>query len=349
MKLLKKLFFVVIALAILFVAHIVISTGYFRTIENKFNGKLIKKVHIPGAEDIIVSHKDSFAIISSTARQTIPKTVEEKGGLYFLDLKTKNYSTIHLTENFKKPFAPHGISMIKKDSIYTIYAVNHTNDSHSIEVFNLIDRKLTHVKTLKDKSMISPNDIVLLDENRFYFTNDHKYTKGIKQIAEDYGGLSIANVVYFDGEKYSTVADGISHPNGINLDKKRNLVYVASSRKFLVKVYHKNKDNSLTFIEDIDCKTGIDNIEFDTDGNLYIGSHPSLLHFASYAKGKKKISPSEIIKIDYKKKGDYNIEEVYLNDGSEMSACSVASPFGDLLLVGNVMDAHFLILKRNSK
>jgi len=346
-----KITFLVLFLALLsFVAHVFISTGFFRTIENKFKGKIIKKINLPGAEDIVVSRVDSFAIISSTDGRTLPRTKEQVGGLYFLDLKNDTYQPIHLTANFKKSFAPHGISIKKMDSTYTVLAVNHTNkNTHTIEVFELHGKDLVHKKTLEHKLMVSPNDVVILDENRFYFTNDHKYTEGISRLFEDYGGLSLSNIIYFDGENYKEVANGIAYANGINFDAKRNLLFVASPRKFLVKVFKVNADNSLEFIEDIDCKTGVDNIEFDTEGNLWIGSHPNLLHFAEYAKGNKDISPSEITKINYKDKGDYTIEQIYMNDGSKMSASTVAATFGDLILVGNVMDKHFLILKRTNK
>ncbi len=341
--------FLVLFLGLLvFILNIFISTGFFRTIENKFDGKVIKSIKLPGAEDIVISNIDSFAIISSTSGRTLPRTKKQVGGLYFLDLKNNNYTPIHLTANFKKPFAPHGISMVKTDSTYTILAVNHANNSHSIEIFELYDKILTHKKTLTDVSMISPNDVVMLDKNRFYFTNDHKYTEGVMQLLENYAGLSVSNVIYFDGKNYSEVANGIAYANGINIDVKRNLLFVASPRKFLVKVYKIYENNSLEFIENIDCKTGVDNIEFDTEGNLWIGSHPNLLHFAAYAKGDKQTSPSEIIKINYKSKGDYTIEKIYLNDGTTMSASTVAATFGNLILVGNVMDKHFLILKRTS-
>ena len=108
------------------------------------------------------------------------------------------------------------------------------------------------------------------------------------------------------------------------------------------------KNGSLNFIENIDCGTGVDNIEFDEDGKLWIGSHPNLLEFASYAKGKKDKSPSEIIVIDYRGKGDYSIEQIYMEDGTEMSASTVAPTLGNLILVGNVMDEHFLVLERSS-
>jgi arylesterase/paraoxonase len=223
-------------------------------------------------------------------------------------------------------------------------AINHILDAHSIEVFKLNKNILTHEKTLTDDFMVRPNDIVMIDKDRFYFTNDHGYTKGLGMLAEDYLGLALSNVIYFDGSTYREVASGISYANGINYDAKRNLLFVASPRKFLVKVYSILENGSLEFIEDIDCGTGVDNIEFDTEGNLWIGSHPNLLKFASYAKGKEEHSPSEIIKIDYRGKNDYSVKTIYLEDGKTMSASTVAAPFGDYLLSGNVMDDTFLIL-----
>jgi len=348
MRLLKKILFVVFILLIVFVANIFISTGFFRTIENKFEGELVKKIAIPGAEDITISLTDGFAIISSTDRGNYPPLKEEVGGLYFMDLKSNDLNVKSLTTNINKSFAPHGISMFKKDSTYRVVAVNHTSNEHSIEVFKLEREKLTLIKTLTDDSMVSPNDVVLLDENRFYFTNDHKYTEGIGRLIEDYAGYSASNIIYFDGENYNEVANGIAYANGINFDAKRNLLFVASPRKFLVKVYSANIDGSLIFIEDIDCGTGVDNIEFDAEGNLWIGAHPNLLKFTSYAQGKEEFSPSELIKIQYNGKNDYTIEKIYVNDGSEMSASTVAATFGNLILTGNVMDDKFLILKRNN-
>jgi len=344
-KTLKRIILIIIVLLIVFVAHTFISTGYFRTIENHFDGDIVKKIKLPGAEDITVSLTDSFAIISSTSRQKYPLQKEKLDGLYFMELKSGEFNMNSLTSSFKKPFAPHGISMLKQDSTYKIMAINHTLKGHSIEVFNLKNKTLNHVKTLTDPTMIRPNDLVMIDEERFYFTNDHGYTKGLGKLLEDYAGLALSNVIYYDGESYREVASGISYANGINYDANRNLLFIASPRKFLVKVYTVLPDGSLRFIEDINCGTGVDNIEFDTEGNLYIGAHPSLLRFTSYAKNKAQYSPSEIIKIAYRGTNNYTVETIYLEDGSTMSASTVAAPFRNLLLAGNVMDDEFLILK----
>ncbi|WP_170837127.1 SMP-30/gluconolactonase/LRE family protein [Aquimarina amphilecti] len=313
--------------------------------QNNFEGTVLKEIPIPGAEDITINTLEGFALISSTNREIYPPVKEEKGALYFMDLKDKDFPVTNLTTSFNKPFAPHGISMIKKDSTSTIMAINHTPKGHSIEVFSMRDKNLIHKKTLKHPSLVSPNDIVLIDENRFYVTNDHKYTNGFGKVLEEYLGLSVSNVLYYDGENYIEVADGIAYANGINFDRKRSLLFVASPRAFLVKVYTRNDDGSLEFIENISCNTGVDNIEIDSEGNLWIGAHPNLLRFGSYAKREKETSPSEIIKIIYNGKNDYVIEQKYTNDGKTMSGSTVAAPYNDLILMGNVMDDHFLILK----
>ena len=289
---------------------------------------------------------DSFAIISATNRQIYPPKEVETGGLYLIDLKQDNYEPMLLTGTFKEDFAPHGIDIYKKDSSYIVMAISHTLTEHFIEIFELKGTKLTPIKTLQDDSMISPNDLVIINENEFYFTNDHGYTKGIGKFLEEYAGLAVANVVHYKDGKYEVVANGIAYANGINFDKKRNFVYVASPRNFQVQVYERKTNGKLSFIENIPCGTGVDNIDLDTAGHLWIGAHPNLLRFKAYAKGNKPTSPSEIIKVDYRSKGDYTVEKIYVEEGDKMSASTVAVTFGNLIFTGNVMDDEFLILER---
>lgn len=344
---LKKVLGYTLLIILVYVAYVFVSTGYFRTIENTFDGTIIKEIAIAGAEDVMVIPENGFALVSASPRSKVLEEQQKSGGLYLMDLNSKEYQVKKLTTDFNKPFAPHGISMYKRDSTHTVMAVNHTTKRHSIEVFKLQNSVLTFERTITNPALVSPNDVVMLDENRFYFTNDHKYEEGIGRFLEDYGGLGLSNVIYFDGKNYKEVAKGIGYANGINYDKKRKLLFVASPRNFEVKVYTVNEDGSLNFIEDIACGTGVDNIEFDSEGNLWIGAHPNLLAFSSYAGGNKEISPSEIIKIEYRGKNDYTVEKKYINDGNEMSASTVAAPYQDIIITGNVMDSHFMVLKPN--
>ena len=347
MKFLKVLGFVLVLLLI-FVFYTMSSTGFFRTIENQFDGRVLKQIKIPGAEDITISHEDQFALISSTARQDLRSGKADQGGLYYIDLKTSDFKAQLISASFQEPFYPHGISMLRIDSAnFKVYAINHVEHQHSIEVFQLNGDQLTHEKTIKAPSLISPNDIVLIDQNTFYFTNDHNSTSGLGKIAEDYLGLARTNVIYYDGQQFKEVATGIAYANGINYDRERKLLFVASPRGFLIKVFEVGNAGQLTFVEDIDCGTGVDNIEFDPQGNLWIGCHPSLLDFSGYAAGRKEIAPSEVIKIDYRGKGDYEVKTIFVDDGNLISGTSVATPYQNYILVGNVMDDHFLVLENN--
>lgn len=346
MKLLKRLLIAFLILIAAMVLHDFISTGLFRTVENRFDGHTVMEIPLQGAEDITVSLADSFAIISATARGVYPPKGPESGGLYMMELKSGEFRIKYLTAGFNGPFAPHGISLFKHDSTYTLATINHTEQGHSIEFFHLVGDSLSHLRTERSEALVSPNDLVLLDAERFYVTNDHGYTKGIGRLLEEYGNLAVSNVMYFDGQEYRKAAKGIAYANGITVDHARNLVFVASPRRFLIKVYSRHADGSLTHVEDIPCGTGVDNLELDSDGSLWSGGHPKLLSFAAYATGRRQTAPSEIVRVRYRGIGDFTVESIYANDGSQVSATSVAAPFGNLLLVGTVKDDKMLVLRR---
>jgi len=92
----------------------------------------------------------------------------------------------------------------------------------------------------------------------------------------------------------------------------------------------------------------VDNIELDENGKLWIGSHPKLLSFTSYAAGGSEIAPSEIVTIAYHSQDQYEVESIYENDGSHMSASTVAIPYQGKVYVGNVMDDHFIVLDQSA-
>ena len=347
----KKFFIgygLVLLLLAIFVLNTFYSTGFFREVHTRIDGQT-SSYGIYGAEDLAISREDSFLIISSDDRAARFHGRKRKGALYKLDLTDPIAKPVKLTTNLDFTFLPHGISMLKTDaSSYKIWAINHTHEYHSVEVFKLLGDSLFHLETIKDDALISPNDLVAIDENLFYITNDHQYRTGIKRMAEDYLGLALSDVLFYDGDTFTQVADGIAYANGINYHSKMNKLFVASPRGFLVKVFEPDVNSGkLDFIEDIDTDTGVDNIEFDTQGRLGIGSHPNLMHFTSYAMGKVEYSPSEVIIIDYQSKSSYSIESVFEDTGENISASTVAIPFNGKVYIGNVMDVKLLVWEPN--
>lgn len=83
MRFIKKILLLLFIGLLLFVGHLLVSTGFFRTIKPKFDGEILKTIALKGAEDIMISHVDSFALVSSTNRAIYPPNSEEKGGALF--------------------------------------------------------------------------------------------------------------------------------------------------------------------------------------------------------------------------------------------------------------------------
>lgn len=329
-----------------FAYHILNTTGFFRKIENQLTGEVVKQIPIAGVEDLTIDEEGDFAIFISYNRAAERDEKPHQNGIYFLDLKTDTFEIKDLTPAFKSPIQPHGISLIRLDSNHhKLFVINHF-EGESIEIFDLYNRdSLVYEKTLEDDLIYAANDIVAISETQFYFTNDHYYQSKLGLLFENYSGIAKCETVYFDGKNYRIVNNNMAYANGINYDKKRNLMFIASPRGFLINVFEKAENGDLNFIESIDCGTGVDNIEFDKEGNIWVGCHPNLLAFKSYSKGKKPKVPSEIIKIEYRKKGDYEIEKIFIDDGTIISASTVAGIYKDLIFIGNVMDNHFTVLK----
>jgi arylesterase/paraoxonase len=343
----KKGIIIVIGLFGAFVLYTLVSGGFFREIVSQHIGSISQSLLVSGAEDIAISRKDEFLIVSSDDRASRRDGAPMQGGLYYINLKLPFYSLRLISQSFLKPLYPHGISLLPLDSgKYQLLVINHVGDEHTIERFLLVGEELTHIETLSDPSMISPNDVVAISENEFYFTNDHQFRKGFMRVLEDYLGLSLSGVVFSDGEKYADVAGGIAYANGINYDATRKLMYVASPRDFQLNVYNRSEDNSLTLIEEIATGTGVDNIEFDEEGNLWIGCHPSLLQFAKYAKGNAEAAPSEIIKISYQDVDNYTVESVFVDDGAIIKASTVAVPYKNQVFIGSVFDDKLVVWDR---
>ncbi len=346
----KKLGLIILILLIglsAFVFHIFSSTGYFREIENRNDfGPIYTEIDLPGVEDITIARDDSLVILSADDRAARRDGREVVAGLFLLDMPKDDFSLINLSEGLDFPFFPHGISIYPiSPGKYSLMAINHVDGKHSVEKFVLERNSLTHIETIRDEDFISPNDLVLVTPDQFYFSNDHGYTSGLGVFAENYLGYKAASIGFYDGQSASLKAGSIAYANGMQFNESDNLLYVASPRGFMVKVYEVTENWDLNLREDIATGTGVDNIELDENGDLWIGSHPNLLAFASYAAGKKPFSPSEVIRINYQE-SQSSIESVFVDSGELMSASSVAVPWGDYLFIGNVMDTKVLVLKR---
>lgn len=341
------LILLLLLLAALYIFYVCNTTGFFRDIKDDNRYVEVQRIPMYGGEDITIVN-DSIYLASADHRLATINGEPEQGNIHLLKIVGENISHKIISANFKKEFHPHGIDVYNlSDTTARVLVVNHTSDGkHAIEEFILQNEELKFVKTYEHEHILSPNDVVIIDKEKFFFTNDHGGKSDFSKFIEENTMRRWAHVIYYNGITYSKVSNGIAYANGINFDVKRNLLYVASPREFLVKVYQPALDGQLEFVEDIPCGTGVDNIEIDDNGKLWIGCHPNLLQFVAYMASKKQLAPTEVITIDYRSKGDYTVESIYENDGSVMTSCSVARPFGNKMIIGTVADDHISIMSK---
>lgn len=354
----RRLVLLLLALVLLaggYVAYLASAAGELRRLEPHAPGPCQAVTGAPGPEDITIDHLYGVALISSLDRGPTGGELGEpwRGEIFALELSADSSRPAAglrvLTGGFAGELVPHGISLYRGplhddgSRADALFVVNHPSSGQAIEIFDWDGRELRHRETIRDPALISPNDVLAVGPRSFYATNDHGSAAGPRRLAEDYLPLRRGQVVYYDGQRFTVVADRIGYANGINMSPSGDEVYVASSTFGRVHRYARDvMTGALEPLGELVLGTGPDNIEVDRHGMLWIGAHPKLLTFARAAR-RGGPSPSQVLWVDPEQASDPWLREVYLDLGDRFSASSVAAPFGARLLIGSVWEPHFLV------
>lgn len=341
----------IVLLLVLFVLKTLWAAGEFKQLSPHSTGRYHAVSSVAGAEDITVDPETGIAFISCNDRRAAMRGEAKQGAIFAYDLQSSQPVLVSLTDPVPFKFHPHGISFYRAPSgRKMLFVVNMGHDAHfhdssqpgRVEIFEYADRRLIHRQTVEDSKLHSPNDILAVGEKQFYVTNDHGATSRLKKMAEDYLQLSWSHVLFYDGSGFSRVADDLAYANGIAAALDGRTVYVASTTRGYLRVFSRDPSTgALRRQQDIQLGTGLDNIEVDETGALWIGCHPKLLRFVSHSKDPAKRSPSQVLRVRIGKDRDPDVAEIYLNDGAELSGSSVAMFYRNRLLIGSVYE-HFL-------
>ncbi len=342
---------VVVPIVAALVGKTLYDAGQFKTITPYCDCSCERIAGLPGPEDITVDAQTGTAFISSDDRRATLAGRPVQGAVYGLNLNSEGAEPVNLTVDFDKTFHPHGISLFKTEAGETLlFVINHTGKNHFVEIFEYRDQRLVHRESISHSLMFSPNDLVAVGRRSFYASNDHGARSEWGRTLEDYLQLARSYVVYFDGNGMVEAAEGFAYANGINVSPDGKRLYLATTIGQSLHVFSRDIfTGKLTPEFDVFLNTGTDNIEVDADGNLYIACHPKLLDFAGHAKDDQKMSPSQVLKIVFTDADQYHIEEIYVDDGSQISASSVAAPFNGGFLVGQVFEDHILRCMQDAK
>ncbi len=319
--------------------------GTFRRIQPHFAGTCHLVGGPIGPEDITIHPRTGVAYVSASDRRAIQAGKAVPGAVWAYDLNAAEPVPVNLTPNADARFQPHGISIWPgADGRDALFVVNHpvqgdTTASHSIEIFDLTENGLLHRATLTDPLLVMPNDLVAVGLDRFYVTNTHRHPPGRMQTIETYLQLTGAQVVFYGPGGFRPAISELVMPNGINVSPDGRTLYVASTTGRALRIYDRDPaSEALAFRREVPLGSGADNIEVDEHGNLWIGAHPKLLRIEAHGEDPKTLSPSQVLRVT----PDGKVDEIYLDDGTQLSTSTVAAVRGRRLLIGNVFDDGFL-------
>jgi len=167
----------------------------------------------------------------------------------------------------------------------------------------------------------------------------------ILQFAELTFKLPLGSVVFFDGKEAKEVLTGLKGPNGIALSLDKKQLYLALNMAEEFRIYDIQSDNSLKLRQTFHLFTGVDNLNVDDEGAIWIGAHPILYQLFQYIQDtEKNLAPSQILKIKFDKNKSENpqITEVFADTGTMLKGSSAAVRYKDRLLIGSVFDKLLL-------
>ena len=194
-----------------------------------------------------------------------------------------------------------------------------------------------------DGHLTFPDDLVAVGEKAFYVTNLQGFSTSIMQVVEFALHLRLGSVVYFDGERFTKVASGLSQPDGIAIapttiasEKRKFFVGSVAGEKLLVADWTEDEPaRELQFTQEIKLPGAPDNLEWDIDGNLWVGVQ-DLNSLVALMSGLRSTAPSSVVCVSELEKlwvtdpdateADSNpkVEPIWKDDGAQLSTSSVA-------------------------
>lgn len=354
---------VILLLALIgFIALAVIESlywwGYFQITHNNAYGTdgTCRKLDGTewGSEDLhLIQNPDGLVFISSGMR-TNENSTEGKIVTFKMSTPQNKPVTLQIEDfsNFKlvKPQGMSSWTDPKSRSDVHLYVISHPEDGDVVDKFLYNDgepTKLKHERRIGNESnFIALNDLAVVGKDKFYFTNDRDHSY-IPLVANFAFRLPSGSIGFYDGNSTRLVKKDLFYPNGLALSDDNTFLYVGMTGAKEIRIYLIKDDNELLFNTSIEVKTSVDNLFVDPSKNIWFAAMPILHQAVDYLKcPEESTSPSQVMRIKMKSKSKWeadNIDEVYFNNGTEISGSSSVVVFGSEndMLIGSTMTAAY--------
>jgi arylesterase/paraoxonase len=309
-----------------------------KDVEEHFAGSCSEVPLDGSAEDIQIDRARGLAYLSLFDRMATAKgDTAGPGTIARLDLNMNPPQVASALTN-GPDLHPHGLSLfIDATGQRHLFVINHPEDrstgEEAIEHYvEFTPGVYNHMDTFRSPLITRANDMVAVGPQQFYVVQDVDRTSG----------ETLTELIYFDGENYSVVADDIQSGGGINVSADNNTLYIAETGGKSVRVASRNPaDGSIETIRSISLGSSPDNIDVAEDGSIWVGGHSNVVALAMhFIVGSD--APSQILRVDVTS-DDPQIDEIYLNAGSQISAGSGGATLGNRLLIGSITSKKVLI------
>jgi len=319
------------------------AVGLLRDLEPQMAGSCTIVPGVNGPEDHTIDPETGIVYLSGYDRRAMAQGgAPTPGAIWAYDLTDPQAVPVNLTPDADAGFLPHGISLyIGADGARRLFVINHGNGQQAVEIFDVTPTGLVKVKTITGDLLRTPNDLVAVSPDAFYFSNDHRYlpTDALR-LLEDYLGLPVTDVGYFDGEEFSIAASRVAGANGINVSADGATLYLSAARGGALHIYDRDIPSAaLTYRSTIDLPGLPDNIELLPDGTLLVALHPKALALLAHIADEEMKAPSNIVHVDPE---TAVVETVFMSLGEDISAASTGARYGDRLIIGAIFDNKFL-------
>ncbi|KAF8647126.1 hypothetical protein AX16_006957 [Volvariella volvacea WC 439] len=292
----------------LYVKPILAVVGYGRIIESIGNTKCTSTSEVQACEKIVLHQPTGVLYLACSTPESrthwLPASFkfDEQGAsrddyVATYDARSGKVVRLKLSNfNSSRGLSVHGMDVVPSASdpnTLFVYLVNHRSPlgdrlardvgaDSAIEVFKAhVDGDvLTHIRTVEDPVIITPNDIAgSSDGQSFFFTNDHGEKIGWRHELELLGRAS-SSIGYCHVEHGCKFAATNMHGNNGIARAPNDTFYVANVMWGGITIMELQADNTLVRTDFVATDRGIDNIAIDANGAVWAAGYPDILKTA---------------------------------------------------------------------